>query len=91
LSDDVIEAAVIEAKYEGYLVRQAQLVEKFRSLENKKIPVTLDYSAVPHLRAEAKEKLTAFRPYTLGQAGRISGITPSDILVIQIYLKKSKK
>jgi tRNA uridine 5-carboxymethylaminomethyl modification enzyme len=90
-SDDVIEAAVIEAKYEGYLVRQSQLVEKFSSLENKKIPTTLDYSAVPHLRAEAKEKLSLFKPYTLGQAGRISGITPADILVIQIYLKKLKK
>lgn len=89
-SDEVIEAAVIEAKYEGYLVRQAQLVEKFSSLENKKIPPTLDYSAVPHLRAEAREKLSAFRPYTLGQAGRISGITPADILVIQIHLKKTK-
>jgi tRNA uridine 5-carboxymethylaminomethyl modification enzyme len=89
-SDEVIEAAVIEAKYEGYLVRQAQLVEKFSALENKKIPQELDYSSVPHLRAEAREKLSAVRPYTLGQAGRISGITPADILVIQIHLKKTK-
>jgi tRNA uridine 5-carboxymethylaminomethyl modification enzyme len=89
-SDDVIEAQIIDAKYEGYLIRQGQLIERFKSLESKKIPTTLDYSAVPHLRAEAKEKLSAFRPYTLGQAGRIGGITPADILVIQIYLKKIK-
>jgi tRNA uridine 5-carboxymethylaminomethyl modification enzyme len=86
--DEVVEAAVIEAKYEGYIAKQSQLNERFRLLENKKIPTGLDYSKVPHLRAEAKEKLSAFRPYTLGQAGRISGITPADILVIQIHLKK---
>jgi tRNA uridine 5-carboxymethylaminomethyl modification enzyme len=88
LSSDVIEAAIIDAKYEGYVVKQSQLIERFRSLENKKIPTMLDYSAVPHLRAEAKEKLSAFKPYTIGQAGRISGITPADIMVIQIHLKK---
>jgi tRNA uridine 5-carboxymethylaminomethyl modification enzyme len=87
-SDEVVEAAVVDAKYEGYIVKQAQLIERFRTLENKKIPATLDYSMVRHLRAEAREKLSAFRPYTLGQAGRISGITPADIMVIQIHLKK---
>jgi tRNA uridine 5-carboxymethylaminomethyl modification enzyme len=85
---EIIEAAVIDAKYEGYLAKQEQLVERFRGLEDKKLPAELDYRQVEHLRAEAKEKLSAVRPYTLGQAGRISGITPADLMVIQIHLKK---
>jgi len=85
---EVLEAASIEAKYEGYLARQQREIGKFRNLENIKLPEGLDYSAVPHLRYEAKEKLARFRPYTLGQASRIGGITPADIAVIQIYLRK---
>lgn len=88
-SDEVIQAVVIDAKYEGYLAKQAKLVADFRSLENKKIPAKLDYNSIAHLRIEAKEKLSAFQPYTLGAASRISGITPADIMVIQIHLKKS--
>jgi len=88
---EVIEAVAIDAKYEGYVAKQAKLVADFRSLESKKIPAWLDYKDVGHLRAEAKEKLSAFRPYTLGQAGRISGITPADIMVVQIHLKKSRR
>ena len=87
---EVIEAVVIDAKYEGYLAKQAKLVADFRTLESKKIPAWLDYNGVAHLRAEAKEKLSAFRPYTLGAAGRISGITPADIMVVQIHLKKNR-
>jgi len=64
-------------------------VAGFRTLENKKIPLDLDYNSIVHLRAEAKEKLSVFRPSTLGQASRISGITPADITVIQIHLKKT--
>jgi len=60
----------------------------FEALEKKKIPANLDYNKIVHLRAEAKEKLSAFRPSTLGQAARIGGITPADITVIQIHLKK---
>ena len=87
---DVLQAAIIDAKYEGYLAKQERLVAGLRSLENKKIPLELDYNEITHLRAEAKEKLSLFRPSTLGQASRISGITPADITVIQIHLKKSK-
>jgi tRNA uridine 5-carboxymethylaminomethyl modification enzyme len=86
--EEVLEAASIEAKYEGYLARQQREIDKFRNLENIKLPEGLDYSAVPHLRYEAKEKLARLRPYTLGQASRIGGITPADIAVIQIHLKK---
>ena len=87
-SADVIEAGVIEAKYEGYQRKERQLVEKFHTLEHKMLPQDLDYARVAHLRAEAMEKLSLFRPATLGQASRIGGITPADILVIQIHLKK---
>ncbi len=89
LAGDVFQAVIIDAKYEGYLAKQQRLVAGFRALESKKIPADLDYNSIAHLRAEAKEKLSAFRPSTLGQASRISGITPADITVIQIHLKKN--
>ena len=89
LSQAVLQAVIIDAKYEGYLDKQERLVAGFRTLENKKTPLDLDYNSIVHLRAEAKEKLSAFRPSTLGQASRISGITPADITVIQNHLKKS--
>ena len=88
---DVLQAAIIDAKYEGYLAKQERLVAGLRSLENKKIPLELDYNEITHLRAEAKEKLSAFGPSTLGQASRIGGITPADIMVLQVYLKKMRK
>jgi tRNA uridine 5-carboxymethylaminomethyl modification enzyme len=87
-SDDVIEAVTIDAKYEGYLAKQQRLVAGLQTLENKNIPADLDYNNITHLRAEAKEKLSAFKPATLGQANRISGVTPADITVIQVHLKK---
>ncbi|MBC8469985.1 MAG: tRNA uridine-5-carboxymethylaminomethyl(34) synthesis enzyme MnmG [Planctomycetes bacterium] len=89
LAEDVLQAVVIDAKYEGYLAKQERLVAGFRTLEKKNIPTDLDYNRIAHLRAEAKEKLSVFRPSTFGQASRISGITPADITVIQIHLKKS--
>jgi len=91
LADNVLEAAVIDAKYEGYLAKQQRLALSLRSLDDKKIPTDLGYRDIPHLRAEAKEKLSAFRPGTLGQASRINGITPADITVLQIHLKKISK
>jgi tRNA uridine 5-carboxymethylaminomethyl modification enzyme len=87
-TDDQIEAVTIDAKYHGYLAQQERLVAGLLNLEKKKIPEALDYNCIEHLRAEAKEKLSAFRPGTLAQAHRIGGITPADITVIQIYLKK---
>ena len=91
LNQEVVEATLIEAKYEGYLNRQEQQVAAFRKLENIKLAEDLDYMKIPHLRFEAKEKLSAFCPATLGQAERIGGITPADIMVIQIYLKKKQQ
>ena len=87
-SREVIDAAVIDAKYEGYLDKQARLAAGLQAWDKKQIPADLDYIAITHLRPEAKEKLTLFKPQTLGQAGRISGITPADVTVIQIHLKK---
>jgi tRNA uridine 5-carboxymethylaminomethyl modification enzyme len=89
LSEDVLQAVIIDAKYEGYLAKQDRLVANMRTLEKKKMPEDLDYNSIVHLRSEAKEKLSAFKPGTLAQASRISGITPADITVIQIHLKKT--
>jgi tRNA uridine 5-carboxymethylaminomethyl modification enzyme len=89
LTADVLQAVIIDAKYEGYLAKQDRSAVGLKTLEKQKIPSDLDVNKVTHLRAEAKEKLLAFRPATLGQAVRIGGITPADITVLQIYLKKS--
>lgn len=88
ISKEAAEAVFIETKYEGYVSRQEKQIAAFRKLEHVKLAETLDYAAIPHLRYEAKEKLLRFRPETLGQATRLGGITPADITVIQIYLKK---
>jgi len=89
LTGDALQAVIIDAKYEGYLAKQERLVANLKNLEGKKIPEDLDYSSILHLRSEAKEKLSAFGPGTLAQASRISGITPADITVIQIHMKKN--
>jgi tRNA uridine 5-carboxymethylaminomethyl modification enzyme len=87
ISEEVREQVVLEAKYAGYIGRQAAQVERFQRLESHAIPTHFDYTAVPGLRAEAKEKFTRVRPATLGQAGRISGINPADLSVLMIYLE----
>ncbi len=84
--DGVIEQVVLEAKYAGYIHRQSEQVERFQKLEGRSIPPHFDYTAVPQLRAEAKEKLSRIRPANIGQAGRISGINPADLAVLLIYL-----
>lgn len=88
LARDVLEAAVIDARYEGYLKRQERQIESFRKMENVKLPENIDYNAVKHLSNEAKAKLSEFRPATLAQAVRIGGITPADINVLQIELAR---
>jgi tRNA uridine 5-carboxymethylaminomethyl modification enzyme len=87
-SKETVDAVIIDAKYAGYLEKQDRLARAMHSLENKKIPSVIDYYSISHLRAEAKEKLSAFRPATLAQASRIGGVTPADITVIQVHLKK---
>jgi tRNA uridine 5-carboxymethylaminomethyl modification enzyme len=83
---DVVEQVVLETKYAGYLDRQAAQVERFHRLEGKPIPAHFAYAAIPQLRAEAKEKLARVQPTSLGQASRISGITPADLAVLLVYL-----
>jgi len=88
IGTQVQEAVIIDAKYQGYLAKQERLVENLQSLERKLIPTGLDYHSIDHLRGEAKEKLAAFQPETLAQAARIGGVTPADITVLQVHLKK---
>ena len=84
---DVIEQVDINIKYDGYIRRQIRQVEQFRKLENKKIPENIDYDAIQSLRTEAKQKLKEIRPASIGQATRISGVSPADVSVLLVYLK----
>ena len=90
LGKDVIEEIDINLKYEGYIKRQKRQVEQFKKLENKKIPDNFDYEEVSSLRIEAKQKLTEIRPASIGQASRISGVSPADISVLLVYLESQK-
>ena len=76
----------IRLKYEGYIKRQLRQVEEARRMEERKLPEDLDYSAIPGLRLEAREKLQKIRPASFGQAGRISGVSPADLSVLMIYM-----
>ncbi|MCI9072019.1 MAG: tRNA uridine-5-carboxymethylaminomethyl(34) synthesis enzyme MnmG [Lachnospiraceae bacterium] len=87
LPRDVIEQVEIEIKYEGYIQRQMRQVEQYKKMEKKKIPQDLDYDDISSLRLEARQKLKEFRPISLGQASRISGVSPADISVLLIYLE----
>ena len=86
LSKDVEEQVNINVKYDGYIRRQLKQVEQFKKLEEKKIPADLDYEKVGSLRLEAKQKLELYRPVSIGQASRISGVSPADISVLLVYL-----
>jgi tRNA uridine 5-carboxymethylaminomethyl modification enzyme len=88
LAEEVVQQVEIGIKYAGYIDRQEAEVTKFRSLEDKKIPALLDYSVIPSLRTEGRQKLAKIRPGTLGQASRISGVSPSDIGVLMVWLKR---
>ncbi|GAA0805146.1 tRNA uridine-5-carboxymethylaminomethyl(34) synthesis enzyme MnmG [Faecalicatena orotica] len=87
LPDDVIEQVNINIKYEGYIKRQQRQVEQFKKLEKKMIPEDIDYNSIQSLRIEAKQKLTEIRPASIGQASRISGVSPADISVLLVYLE----
>jgi len=89
LSDDLISSVEVVIKYAGYIARQESEVAKLRSLEDKQIPADFDYRQLPGLRIEARHKLTKIRPATLGQASRISGVSPSDIGILMVWLRRS--
>ena len=88
LPEDVVEQVDINIKYEGYISRQLKQVEQFKKLEKKKIPEDIDYEDVGSLRIEARQKLEELRPVSLGQASRISGVSPADISVLIVYLEQ---
>ena len=73
------------------MVRQFRQIEQFKKMENKKIPESIDYDEVPSLRIEARQKLTKYRPVNVGQASRISGVSPADISVLLVYLEHYKE
>lgn len=87
LPEDVIEQVEIEIKYEGYILRQLRQVELYKKMEKKKIPQDIDYDDISSLRLEARQKLKAFQPISVGQASRISGVSPADISVLLVYLE----
>ena len=90
LPKDVIEQININLKYDGYIKRQLKQVEQFQKIENKKIAPGLDYNEIKNLRLEARQKLQKFKPVSVGQASRISGVTPADISVLLVYMESHK-
>ena len=91
LPADIVEQVEIEIKYEGYIERQLKQVEHYKKMEKKKIPADLDYNDVGSLRLEARQKLIAHKPISVGQASRISGVSPADISVLLVYLENYNK
>ena len=81
----------VQIKYTGYIEKQQQQIEKFKRLEDKKLPQDFDYESIDGMRIEARQKLNQFKPLSVGQASRISGVTPADINVILIHLEKLRR
>jgi len=88
LTEDVAQQVEISIKYEGYITRQEAEVQGFRNIEAKRIPAGFDFNSIPSLRLEARQKLNTIRPATLGQASRISGVSPADIGILVVWLKR---
>ncbi|MDD2484014.1 MAG: tRNA uridine-5-carboxymethylaminomethyl(34) synthesis enzyme MnmG, partial [Eubacteriales bacterium] len=91
LSRHVIASVEVAIKYEGYITKQKQQIEKFQKMENKKIPEDLEYETLDGIRIEAKQKLAKIRPISIGQASRISGVSPADINVLLIHLEQRRR
>ncbi|MBQ2893390.1 MAG: tRNA uridine-5-carboxymethylaminomethyl(34) synthesis enzyme MnmG, partial [Oscillospiraceae bacterium] len=89
LPDSVTQAVEIQIKYAGYLLRQSKQVEEFKKEESRLLPENMDYEAIAGLRLEARQKLSEIRPMSIGQAGRISGVSPADIAVLLIWLEQN--
>jgi tRNA uridine 5-carboxymethylaminomethyl modification enzyme len=87
---DVREQVNILIKYDGYITRQIKQVENFKKLEKKKIPENFNYDDVPSLRIEARQKLKKYQPLSIGQASRISGVSPADVSVLLVYMEQMK-
>ncbi len=91
LNDEVRQQVEISITYEGYIKKQQEQINRMEKLENKLLPEDIDYSLVPSLRDEAREKLADIRPVSVGQAGRISGVSPADVSVLLVYLEQQKR
>ena len=90
LNDEITEQVEIQIKYEGYIEKSLQQVERMKKMENKKIPEDIDYDAIPRLATEARQKLKDVRPLSMGQASRISGVNPADVSILLIYIEQGK-
>ncbi len=88
---DILDQAMIEIKYEGYIQKAYKEASKLKQMESRKIPSDIDYNNIKNLASEAKEKLIEIRPETLAQASRISGVNPSDVEMILVYLESRKQ
>ena len=91
LPPETAEQVEISVKYEGYIQRQLQEVEELRRMERRALPPETDYAAIQGLRLEAREKLNHLRPMNLGQAARISGVSPADVAALMIWLEQGKE
>lgn len=91
LTEEEKKEVEIQVKYEGYIKLEEAQVDKFKKLENKKLPKDIDYSELSGLRIEARQKLNKIKPESVGQASRISGVSPADISVLLIYLEQLKR
>ena len=91
LSEDIKEQVNINIKYEGYIEREIRQVAQFKKMEDRLIPETLDYGKIDNIKKEARQKLSEIRPSSIGQASRISGVSPSDISVLLVYLEQYLK
>ena len=90
LSEEVCEQVEIQLKYEGYIQKALQQVEKLKKMEDKKIPENIDYDAIGSLASEALQKLKQVRPLSIAQASRISGVNPADISILLVYIEQGK-
>jgi tRNA uridine 5-carboxymethylaminomethyl modification enzyme len=91
LPDDVTQEVEIQIKYEGYIARDLEQIDRFKKLEDKILPTWIDYEKISALRFESRQKLTRFRPDSIGQASRLPGVTPADIAILVVWLKRSGK
>jgi tRNA uridine 5-carboxymethylaminomethyl modification enzyme len=91
ISEDVAQEVEIQLKYEGYIARDIEQIERFRKLEDKTIPIWINYDSIDALRFESRQKLTRYRPHSIGQASRIPGVTPADIAILLVWLKRAGK
>lgn len=91
LSPEITEEVEIQVKYAGYIERQLKQVEQFQKEEARLLPADIDYNNITGLRLEARQKLSDIRPLNIGQASRVSGVSPADIAVLMVYLELQKK